>query len=109
MPRVNLPATKVSMDGVADPAEQNGDPTNGHSVRNTGLTMIRARNTDAASQTITFVTPGTVAGFAIQDKGPLTIPAGATRTFSGFAPSVFGSALGIDVSSANVKLIALEP
>lgn len=109
MPRIALTATKLSTAGVADAAEANGDTVNGHVVVNTGRTVITVRNADASNpHTVTFITPGTVAGLAIADHA-VSIPASATRKFAGFDPSIWGGALSIDVDSAQLKLSANEP
>lgn len=109
MPRVTIPVTKLSDAGVADPAETNGDTVNGNTVPNTGKTLLRIRNAHATlPQTVTFVTPVTTGGKAVSDN-PIAIPATETRTFGDFNPSVYSSNLPIDVSSADLKLIAYEP
>lgn len=108
MPRVTIPVTELSYAGVADPTEQNGDTTNGHSLPNTGKTVLRVRNADAASQTLTLVTPITVGGKAVSDT-PVSIPAGATRTFGKLSTALYGSSVPIDVTSVNLKLMAFEP
>ncbi|MFP3987098.1 hypothetical protein U9R90_06250 [Streptomyces sp. E11-3] len=108
MPRVTIPVTELSDQGVADPTEQDGDTTNNHSLPNTGKTVFRVRNADAAAQTVTFVTPITVGGKAVDDT-PISIPAGATRTFGKLSTALYGSSVPVDVTSVNLKLIAFEP
>lgn len=108
MPRVAIPVTTLSDAGVADPGEQNGDTVNGHSLPNTGKTVLRVRNADAAAQNLTLVTPITVGGKAVADT-VVSIPAGVTRTFGALPTSLYGTSVPIDVSSSNLKLIAFEP
>ncbi|MFG1997885.1 hypothetical protein ACGFNU_01905 [Spirillospora sp. NPDC048911] len=109
MPRVSLPVTKLTRDGVPPAAEQSGDPANGHACVNSGETIIEVRNAHASAlQSVTFVTPGTVDGLAIADR-KVDVPAGQARRFGGFPPAVYGSVLNIDVTTADLKLTAYEP
>lgn len=109
MPRVTIPVTKLSDAGVTDPAETNGDPTNGHALPNTGNTVLRVRNAHATlARTVTFLTPVTVGGKAVADT-VVSIPATATRTFGGLSTALYGTSVPVDVETSDVKLIAFEP
>jgi hypothetical protein len=109
MPRTVVPVTALARTGVAAPTEQNGDITNGHVVANSGRTEIVVRNADAAgAHSVTFVTPGTVDGLAVADR-TVSIPISSTVRFGRLPTGVYGSQLGIDVDSAQLKLLAFEP
>lgn len=109
MPRVSIPVTTLSDAGVADPAPQDGDTVNGHSLTNTGKTVLRVTNADATNpHDLTLGTPVTVGGKAVADS-VVSIPASATRSFSSLSPALYGTNVPIDVASAELKLIALEP
>lgn len=61
-------------------------------------TFLYIRNTDSASHTVTVVTPGTVAGLAIADVGPVTVAAGAIEMIP-IPAALFASSDGLgDVS-----------
>lgn len=109
MPRVNVPVTALSRDGVAPASDVNGDATNGHRVSNTGKTVIFVRNSSTDTPyDVTFVTPGTVDGQAVGDR-IVEIAANTTRYFSRFSPGVYGSTLQVNVENAALKLTAYEP
>ncbi|MCW2904927.1 MAG: hypothetical protein JWO67_7192 [Streptosporangiaceae bacterium] len=108
MPRIVLPVTVPSRDGVPSPTEQAGDVTNGHVVTNTSRTIITVRNADTAPHNVTFVTPGTVDSQPVGDR---TVAVGATSTvdFGRFNTDTYGSQMAITVDSAMLKLTAREP
>ncbi|MFD5468882.1 hypothetical protein [Streptomyces sp. NPDC127105] len=109
MARASLPITKLSDAGSPDPAETNGNPTDGHSLPNTGRTVLRVRNADATNpHTLTLVPPITVAGKRVEDT-KVTIPAGATLSFGSLSTALYGSSTPINVDSAQLKLTAFEP
>ena len=108
MPRASIPVTRLSDAGVADPAPTAGDPVNNHALPNTGKTVLRVTNTGASAHTLTLGTPVTVGGKAVDDTD-VSIPAGATRTFGGLSPALYGTNVPIDVDSAELTLIAFEP
>jgi hypothetical protein len=109
MPRANLTVTKLNRDGVTDVTPTTGDATNGHAMANTGITVLRVQNAHATlAKTVTFVTPGSVDGQAVADRTE-SIPALTTQFFGDFQPSIYGSSLGINVESTDIKLTAYEP
>lgn len=109
MARTVLTPVQATRAGVASPTEANGDPANGHVVRNTGRTIITVRNADASNpHSVTFVLPGTVYGQAVADQ-VVSIPASSSRDFGGFPVDGFGAQMAIDVDSAELKLVAREP
>lgn len=109
MPRVSIPVTVLSEAGVADPTETDGDTTNGHSLPNTGKTILRVRNADATNpHDLTLGTPVTVGGKAVADT-VVSIPAASTLTFGALSTALYGSSVPVDVASAELKLTALEP
>ncbi|RDG37948.1 hypothetical protein [Streptomyces corynorhini] len=99
--------TRLSDAGVADPVETDGDPVNGHSMANTGKTVLRVRNDSTDTLTLTLVTPITVGGKAVEDTDA-EIPAGTTRTFGSLPPALYGTSLAIN-AGADLKLLAFEP
>ncbi|EPD63163.1 hypothetical protein [Streptomyces sp. HGB0020] len=109
MARASIPVTKLSDAGSADPAETDGDTVNGHSLPNTGRTVLRVRNADAgAAHNLTLVTPITVGGKAVADT-VVSIPAATTRTFGSLPTALYGSSTPVDVDSTQLKLMAFEP
>lgn len=109
MPRATIPVTKLSEAGVADPAETNGDATNGHSLPNSGHTVLRVRNAHATlARNLTLGTPVTVGGKAVADT-IVSIPAVSTRTFADLSPALYGSSVPVDVETSDLKLTAFEP
>lgn len=109
MPRVSITVTQLSDAGVADPTPDDGDTVNGHSLANTGKTILRVTNNDGVNpHDLTLLTPVTVGGKAVADT-VVSIPASATRTFGGLSTSLYGTSVPIDVASAELKLTAFEP
>ncbi|KAB2344880.1 hypothetical protein [Actinomadura rudentiformis] len=109
MPRQKIAVIRVTKTGITPTAEIDGDPANGHVLANTGRTVLLVRNADTADpHTLTLVTPGTVDGQPIGDRA-IAIPAGATRWIGGIDPAIYSSALQVDVDSAQLKILALEP
>lgn len=90
MPRVNIPITQLTDDGVAPPAATAADATNDHQLAfNDGRVFVEVVSTDAAAQSVTIITPGTVgSGLAVADK-TVAVPAGATRYVGPLAPQVY--------------------
>ncbi|MFE9337753.1 hypothetical protein [Streptomyces sp. NPDC007063] len=109
MPRVSIPVTSLSDAGVADPTPEDGDTTNGHSLSNTGKTILRVTNNDGANpHDLTLGTPITVGGKSVEDT-VVSIPASATLTFGSLSTALYGSSVPIDVASTELKLSAFEP
>ena len=109
MPRTVLPVVSVARGGVAAPTEQTGDTVNNHVVTNTGRTIITVRNADgAASHNVTFVITNTVDGQAVTNR-TVAVAQSATLEFGKFQPDIYGTAMGINVDSTQLKLSALEP
>jgi hypothetical protein len=108
MARTVLPVTSVGRSGVTHPAEQSGDTTNNHVVANTGRTIILVRNADTSSHSVTFVITNTVDGQAVTNR-TVAVPASSTVDLGKFQTEIYGSQMGINVDSAQLKLIALEP
>jgi hypothetical protein len=109
VPRVTIPVTKLTDAGVADPTETDGDATNGHTLPNSGHTVLRVRNAHATlARNLTLGTPVTVGGKAVDDT-VVSIPAEATRTFADLPPALYGTSVPVDVETSDLKLIAFEP
>ncbi|MFI6986045.1 hypothetical protein ACIBSV_46835 [Embleya sp. NPDC050154] len=108
MPRVAVPVTVIGRKATVPPtpyAAVTGDATNNHYVENDGRVRIEAKNTGATSRTITFLKEATVDGDAVTPT-PITIAAGATLKRAGFPTNIYGTRLNIDVSHAEITLIA---
>lgn len=103
-----LPVTKLSRTPTTDPAGQAADAVNNNVVANSGRTVIRVKNSDAASHNITFVTPGSQDGLALADDGPHAIAASAVEYFSGYDTPTFGAQMTIICDSALLLLTAFE-
>ncbi len=109
MARVKITPKDLARGGITTGTEADGDAVNGHTVPNSGKTLIVVRNADAVNpHNVTFVTPGTVDEQAIADR-TVAIPASSTRWFGRFQPSVYGSALAVNVDSSQLKITAYEP
>jgi hypothetical protein len=66
----------------------------GHAVpMNEGYTQLRIINGGGAPTILTFDIPRTIEGGAAPDPA-ISIPAGATRIFSGFRPAIYAQADG---------------
>lgn len=109
MARNVIPSAAMIRTGVALPAEQSGDSTNGHVLTNSGKSIIIVRNADGSNpHSVTFVTQGTVDGLDIADR-TVSIPASSTRAFGGLSTSVYGRTMAVNVDSSQLKLYSLEP
>lgn len=108
MPRVAVPVTTFTRDGVALPAVTTGDATNNHSVTpNDGRVGIIAKNTGAVDRTVTFRFSKLVDGKGI-DPRVETLTAGAEQGFGPFPANDYGTTLNIDVAHAEVTLRAIR-
>jgi hypothetical protein len=109
MARTHIASVPFSRAGVTDPVDAAADATNGNVITNTGKTAIRVVNADGTNpHTVTFVTPGTVDGQPVEDRDEV-IPAGETQWFGRFQSSIYGSSMGINVDSTEIKLTVFEP
>jgi hypothetical protein len=106
MARATLPLTQSTRDGVVV-TETTGDATNGHVCTNDGKVLILAHNTGASSRTITFITPGTVDGQAVADR-TATVATDVSKVFGPFPTADYGASLAIDVSHAELHLVAIH-
>lgn len=108
MARALVPTATPTPAGVALATAATGDPVEGHYVPNTGHVVIEVANTDAVgAHSVTFVTPVTVQGKAVEDQ-IVSIAASTTRVFSNFPVSLYGSSLQIDVATDNLTLRAIQ-
>lgn len=106
MPRLNLAVTNLSRAGIADATEVNGDSVNNHVVANDGRMWVEVRNADASNpHTLTVRFPGVVDGQSVTPK-TYSIAATVKRRIGPFPPADYGSALQVDVDSAQLKLTA---
>lgn len=106
MPRTALTVTAITRTGVTQPAQQAGDVANGNSIAgNDGRIFLEIKNDDASTQTVTFLTPGTVDGLAIADL-VISFAAGDMKLVGPLAPGTFNQSDGlvyVDVTDADLK------
>lgn len=111
MPRVNIPHQQLSRSGVitggTGVSEVNSDAANDHQLVNDEKVILQVRSTDAGSQSVTFVTQGTVDGQAVGDRVE-SIAAGVTRTYGPFPVSIYGDLMQIDVTVGTLRFLALH-
>lgn len=111
MPRVNIPHQQVSRAGVitngTGVSETNSDAANDHQVVNDGKVLVFVRSTDAGTQSVTFVTQGTVDGQTIGDRVE-NVGAGVTEVFGPFPVEIYSELMFIDVTVATLRFIALH-
>ena len=89
MPRVDVPITQLTEQGVAPPAQVNADAANDHQLAyNDGRVFVEVVSSDAGAQSVTIITPGTVGGLAVADQ-VVAVPAGATRLFGPLPPAIY--------------------
>ncbi|MEV0149687.1 MULTISPECIES: hypothetical protein [unclassified Nonomuraea] len=112
MPRTDLPVTKITRAGH-DLAAALPTPaaTDGHAIINNGRRMIRVKNTNAASRTVTVQIPGQVEGQPLPDV-PYTIPPNNGDVLIPPLPAIYNQANGkvyLDYSDpAGVTVQVLE-
>lgn len=76
---------------------------------NDGRTFLDVNNGSGSSVTVTFTTPGTVGGIAIENPAN-AVAAGTRKRFGPFDPSVFNAADGnVDVAFSATTTITAEP
>lgn len=86
-----LAPTQITRQGVA--ATLTAAAAGGDEFQANQDTILLVRNGSASPITVTFVTPGTSQGLAVEDVA-VTVPAGADRYCSGFADDVFRNTNG---------------
>lgn len=106
MPRTALTVTTITRTGVVQPAQEAGDVANGNSIAgNDGRIFLQITNDDAATQTVTFPTPGTVDGLAIADL-VISLTTGQTKLVGPLTPGTFNQSDGlvhVDPSDVDLK------
>lgn len=81
--------SQCDTDGADIASLQSPDGTNGNKFKNNpGKTMVRLKNTNAATRTVTFETPGTIRGLAIGDLA-VVVPANTGDILVGPFPPEF--------------------
>lgn len=93
---------------LTDPRETTGDPTNGHVIANDGATMLVLRNITSGGPTVSVLVP--VGYDQNLTAGPriYTLSASATSYTGVFPVEFYGPQLMVDVSSSNVRIVALS-
>ncbi len=106
MPRTALTVTEISRTGVDRPSQAVGDVANGNSIAgNDGRVFLEVTNDDAATQTVTIQTPGTIDGLAIADL-VVSLAAAAVKLIGPLSPTTFNQSDGlvyVDPSDADLK------
>lgn len=112
MARTNLPVlVPASRSGlsIADSALTAADSVNGHKFFNDGRTVFIAQNTNAATRTITFLTPGSIDGNAIADLAVVIAATTGRLITPSFPATVYSQSDGyvyVDYSAATGLLVA---
>ncbi len=103
-----VPIYAAGKAGANVTAEIDGDPVNGHSVPNSGKTMILVRNSSATPYDFTVTVKGAVAGLT---PDPYVVEIGnmASRLFGPYETADFGTSLFVDVENAALKFRVIEP
>lgn len=80
MPRVEIPVTEITRDGVAQPAQTTADATNDHYIAvNDGRVLVEIISTDAGAQTVEVVpNPSLTADGLTVSNLSIAVGAGAT-------------------------------
>ena len=105
MPRINVPVTTITRDGVAKATATTGDATNNHSVANNGHTVLEVENTGVTSRILTVHVDRSVDGQAVASR-TYSIGAGAIRQIGPFDIPTYSTLLLVDVAHAELKLLA---
>jgi hypothetical protein len=106
MPRVNVPITQITRDGVAPPAVTNGDATNNHTIVNDGAVWFEVDNADAGgAHNVTVLFTQMVDGQAVASRA-YAIASSASRRIGPWPVAMYGSALQVNVASSQLKLRA---
>lgn len=107
MVAVAIPVVTAIRAGATVATEVVGDTVNGHSVVNSGKTIVQIHNTGGSTYTATFVPTATTGGLAIASV-VISVVAGATVLCSDFDTSIFSQTLGFTVSNAALKMLAYD-
>lgn len=107
MPRVAVPVTQITRDGIAPTAAVAGDPIENHSLPNDGTVWVEVANTGASSGTVSVHFANTVDGVTVDPK-TWTVPAGESRRIGPFPTRYYGTTLLLDVTSADLGLTAYK-
>lgn len=93
MANVTLTVQTADRDGVA-PSYTAIDATDTYFFRNAGNTVLHFLNTGGSASTVTFATPGSVAGLAIADP-TINVPATTGDVMAAMSPaSIFADSSG---------------
>ncbi len=105
MPRIQVPVTEVTRQGILPATEVNGDASNNHYVNNDGVTWLEIRNAGASPRTLTKVVSVTVDDATITNP---TVPlaASASKKVGPFPIAVYGSVFNFNVDHADIKITA---
>lgn len=107
MPRVQIPVTAASRDGVTLTPTV-GDPVNNHTIANDGRTAVIVENTGSTvDRTVTFQLTQKVDGFSVSPRTE-TIAVGERQLFGPFAVNEYGGWLSVDVDNAELKLTPIR-
>jgi hypothetical protein len=108
MPATAVTVARPNISGVNSPTPVAADTVNGNSVPNLKNLVLTLNNSGGSPYTVTFVTPVTHAGYAVNDL-TVTLAAGATKNFSNFPGSAFGSTLTFTAQNVAVMISAVAP
>jgi len=107
--RATVAPTRVTLPGVAQPAQQSGVEADGHKIRNNGHVIIECETTGAEGALVfTFQTPGKQIGeFAIDDL-EVSVGQGAVKVAGPFPPGLFNQGDGEIYLDYDVTHYALQ-
>ena len=121
MARVQLVPTEITVVGVEEPVEVDGDPTNDHYFENDAqeTVFLQVRNAGVTPHTLTLEIPGEVDTGIPKTDRVISIPAGETWYVGPFDGSIYNqeddpdtlaitTAVYVNPASADLKLILLQ-
>ena len=87
--RATVTPTRVTLAGVAQPAQTAGVAADGHKIKNNGHVIIEYENTHSGALTLTIQTPGSVLGqLAVADL-TVSCDASEVKLIGPFPPGTF--------------------
>lgn len=103
MARIALAVERVVPSGLA--ATYSAANVDGHSITNSGNTILHVKNTDTVAKTVTVITPRQVDGLDVADQA-VSVPASSERFIGPFSPETFGNSTNIDYSATTGVTVA---
>lgn len=106
MALVPVTITEVNRNDPGPATETTGDPVNGHSISNDGMTLVEVRNAGATPRLLTVAYNASVDG-GTPDPREFTVPVATSVYKLGYFPvPAYGRELVVTVAHADLKLMA---